>query len=88
MTKDQFLAGVSFKVKGLTYKGAETFRYQEGSIVRESRYIQDEEVLTYNHHCNIDFIGRVGFKGFTFVFNKKININLRFEDLVVFINEK
>lgn len=84
MTRPEFLLGQSFKIKGTTYKGAETFRYEEGMIVRESRSSIDDTVQYFKHHINVDKVGKVGFKGFTFVFNKKVNVNLRFDDLEIF----
>lgn len=88
MTREQFLNGASFKVKGfVNYKGAETYRLDGGSIVRESRSSVDERVITYSHHCNVDTIGKVQFTGFTYVFNKKIKVKYRFEDLERFGEE-
>jgi hypothetical protein len=86
MTKEQFLNGVSFKVKGTTYKGAQTFFYNE-CIMKESRSSVDDEVLFRSHHCNVLKVGRVGFTGFTYVMNKKVVVNYRFEDLVIFEEE-
>jgi|LakMenE01Jun11ns_1017448.scaffolds.fasta_scaffold8447873_1 hypothetical protein len=86
MTKEQFLKGVSFKVKGLTYKGAQTFFYDE-CIMKESRSSVDDEVLFKGHHCNVLKIGRTGFTGFTYVMSKKVVVKYRFEDLVIFEEE-
>lgn len=86
MTREQFLSGVSFKVKGFTYKGAETFYYDE-CIMKESRSSIDEEVIYKGHHANVIKIGRVGFTAFSFVLNKKVVVRYRFEDLVEFIRE-
>jgi hypothetical protein len=87
MTSEQFINGVAFRVSGPTYKGAETFRLMDGAVVRESRSSIDEKRLLFSYHCNVFNIGRVGFKGFSYVFNKRVNVNLRFEDLVEFIEE-
>lgn len=86
MTKEQFLNGVSFKVKGFgEYKGACTFRLVEGhSIVEESRSYVDERVLLTSHLCNVTKIGTKGFEGFTFILSKKVKVKYRFEDLVEF----
>ncbi len=84
MTAEQFLNGTSFTVGAPTYKGAETFKYQNDSIIRESRSSRDQRVLFFSHECNIIKIGRTGFTGFTFIVNKRVNIKYRFEDLVVF----
>lgn len=84
MTKEQFLNGTSFTVGVPTYKGAETFKYDGNCIVTESRSSKDERVLFDSHECNIIKIGKVGFTGFSFVVNKRVNIKYRFEDLVEF----
>jgi hypothetical protein len=86
MTREQFLSGVSFKVKGFTYKGAETFYYDE-CIMKESRSSLDERVMYRGHHANVPKVGRVGFTAFSFVMNKKVVVKYRFEDLVEFKEE-
>jgi hypothetical protein len=86
MTREQFLDGVSFKLKGPSYKGAETYYYDD-CIMKQSRSSIDEEVLYKGHHANVLKIGRVGFTAFAFVMNKKVVVKYRFEDLVDFIEE-
>jgi hypothetical protein len=86
MTREQFLNGASFKVKGSTYKGAETYYYDE-CIMKESRSSLDERVVYRGHHANVIKIGRVGFTGFAFVMNKKVVVKYRFDDLVEFVQE-
>lgn len=87
MTREDFLNGVSFRVVGPTYKGDWTYKYQDEMVVRESRSSTDEIVLTFAHHCNVFKVGKVGFKGFAYVFNKKVNVNIRFEELFRFKEE-
>ena len=86
MTREQFLSGVSFKVKGPSYKGAETYYYDE-CIMKESRSSLDERVITKGHHANVIKVGRVGFTAFSFVMNKKVTVKYKFEDLVEFKEE-
>ena len=86
MIREQFLSGVSFKVKGFTYKGAETFYYDE-CIMKESRSSLDERVIYRGYHANVLKVGRVGFTAFSFVMNKKVVVKYRFEDLVEFKEE-
>ena len=86
MTREQFLSGVSFKVKGPSYKGAETYYYDE-CIMRESRSSLDERVIYQGHHANVIKVGRVGFTAFTYVMDKKVVVKYRFEDLVEFKEE-
>jgi len=86
MTREQFLSGVSFKVKGPSYKGAETYYYDE-CIMKESRSSLDERVMYRGHHANVLKVGRVGFTAFSFVMEKKVTVKYRFEDLVEFKEE-
>ena len=86
MTREQFLNGTPFKVKGLTYKGAETYYYDD-CIMKQSRSSLNEEVLYRGHHANVIKVGRVGFTAFSFVLNKKVVVRYRFEDLVEFKEE-
>jgi hypothetical protein len=86
MTREQFLSGVSFKVKGLTYKGAETYYYDD-CIMKQSRSTIDERVIYQDYHANVIKVGRVGFTAFSFVMNKKVVVKYRFEDLVEFKEE-
>lgn len=85
MTKEQFLSGVSFKVVGKSdYKGASTFKYDGECILQETRSSIDEKIMYNAYHLNIKKIGRLGFEGFVFVMNKKVNIKHKFEELVEF----
>jgi hypothetical protein len=85
MTKEQFLNGTSFRVKGFnTYKGASTYKYDE-CIVEENRSSIDGRVIITTHHLNVSKIGTKGFEGFTFVMNKMVKIKYKFEDLVEFV---
>jgi hypothetical protein len=86
MTREQFLNGTPFKVKGVTYKGAETYYYDD-CIMKQSRSSLNEEVLYRGHHANVIKVGRVGFTAFSFVLNKKVVVRYRFEDLVEFKEE-
>jgi hypothetical protein len=86
MTREQFLSGVSFKVKGPSYKGAETYSYN-GCIMRESRSSIDERVICQGYHANVIKVGRVGFTAFNYTLNKKVVVKYRFEDLVEFKEE-
>ena len=86
MTREQFLKGTSFRVKGVTYKGAETYYYDD-CIMKESRSSLDERVVFKGHHCNVIKVGRVGFTAFAFVMKKKVVVKYRFEDLVEYKEE-
>ena len=86
MTREQFISGTSFRVKGPSYKGAETYYYDE-CIMKQSRSSIDERVIIEGYHANVLKIGRVGFTAFTFIMNKKVVVKYRFDDLVEFIEE-
>lgn len=85
MTKQEFLNGVSFRIKGFSnYKGASTYKYDE-CIMEEMRSSNDnEKVIITKHHCNITKIGRTGFTSFAFVMSKKVVVKYKFEDLIKF----
>jgi hypothetical protein len=87
MTREQFLNGVSFRPIGRTYKGDWTYKYDGQAIIRESRSSIDERVLTYSHHNNVTKVGRVAVEGFTYIFNKKVKVKVRFEDMIEFKEE-
>ncbi len=84
MTKQEFLNGVSFKVKGFgNYKGGNTYKYAE-CIVEESRSSIDDRVVLSSYHCNVLKIGSKSFSGVTFIMGKRVNIKYRFEDLIAY----
>jgi hypothetical protein len=87
MTREQFLSGTIFTVGRPKYKGASTFYYSEGSIMRQSRSAKDERVILEGYECNVTEIGSKGFKGFTYVMEKLVKLNYRFDDLVEFVQE-
>jgi hypothetical protein len=86
MTKEQFLSGVSFKVKGMTYKGANTYSYnvKDNYMLKQTRSSINDEVVVDDYCCNILKVGKVGFEGFCFVVNKRVTVKYKFEDLVEF----
>lgn len=88
MTKTDFVSGKPFKVIGnVDYKGASTFFYDGECLMKQSRSSIDESVLFSDYHLNIKTIGDKWFSGFTYVMNKKIQIRLKYEQLVEFQEE-
>jgi hypothetical protein len=88
MTKEQFLSGAPFYIKGKSYKGDSTYTFNGlGSISRQSRSSVDDRVVIDDYECNIFKMGRVGFEGFTFVMGKKVIVKFKFVDLVEFKEE-
>lgn len=88
MTKAEFVSGKPFRVieRG-SYKGASTFFYDGECMMKQTRSSIDESVLFSDYHMNIKTVGDKWFSGFTYVMNKKIQIRLKFEQLVEFKQE-
>lgn len=85
MTKQEFESGTPFRVKGPHNNfGSSTYYYENKSISKQIRSNIDESVLTDSYHLNVEKISRVGFEGFVFVMSKRVNVKLRFEDLMAF----
>ena len=85
MTREQFLSGVSFRVKGFNnYKGGSTYKYAE-CIEEESRSSIDDRVIVTTYHLNVSKVGTKGFEGFTFVMNKMVKVRFKFEELEEFV---
>ena len=87
MTKEQFLNGTKFYIGQKKYKGDSTYNFEGGHISRQSRSSVDDRVVIDDYECNVVKIGRVGFTGFTYVMGKKVDVKIRFEDLVEFKEE-
>ena len=88
MTKEQFISGVSFRVKSNSnYVGAPTFKYEGDCVIQETRSsLPSEELLFSRYHCNIIRVGKVAFQGFVYILHeKKVNIRYKFEDLIEFV---
>jgi hypothetical protein len=89
MTKEQFLSGTVFKVVGPTYKGAETYSYnqKDNYMTRQVRSSIDERVILDDYLCNVLKVGRLGFVGFTHIMRKKVIVKYRFSDLIPYQSE-
>jgi hypothetical protein len=89
MTREQFLLGVSFKVKGPSYKGDCTYFYEQyvGCIIKQSRSSVDERKVLEDYECNVPKVAKTGFEGFTYVMKKKVVVKYKFSDLVEFKEE-
>jgi hypothetical protein len=86
MTKEQFLNGTPFRVKGIhNSKGSATFTHEGGVISKQIRSSVDERKITDDYHLNVLEVSDKGFTGFVYVMNKQINISYKFKDLVEFI---
>lgn len=88
MTKQDFLSGKPFRVNGTgDYKGASTFFYDGECMVKQARSSIDESVLFSDYHMNIKTVSDKWFSGFTYVMHKKVQIRLKYEQLVKFKQE-
>lgn len=91
MTKQDFLLGKPFRVASnsgfVNHKGASTFYYDGSCMMKQTRSSIDENILYSDYHMNIKTIGDKWFSGFTYVMNKKVQIRLKFEQLVEFREE-
>jgi len=85
MTKQEFLDGTPFRVKGIhNDKGSSTYYYKDGSISKQIRSNVDERTLTDDYHLNIDEVSNKWFSGFVYVMTKKVTVKHKFEDLIAF----
>jgi len=88
MTKEQFLDGTPFRVKGIhNSKGSSTYYFDKGTISKQIRSNVDERVLTDNYHLNVSEMSEEGFTGFVYVMDNKVEVSYWFSDLVEFIEE-
>ena len=83
MTKEQFLNGVSFKLPNQLLRGTSTYVFDGEKILQEFRR-ENGGLLFKDHEANIDKIGKVKFTAYTFVMDKRVEVEFRFEDLEVF----
>lgn len=94
MTKEQFISGTPFRVKGIytykgihNYKGNSTYYYENGTIAKQIRSSIDEKVINDSYHLNVLETSNEGFTGFVYVMDKKVEVSYWFEDLIPFESE-
>lgn len=80
MTKEQFLSGAEFEIKGGYFK----LDKEERSITKVFRSTDRTRIVMQDYHMNVDRIGRVGFEAYTYILGIKVERKIRFEDLVEF----
>ena len=80
LTLSKFTQGCSFK---LNKEKSQTYKY---SVSAGSKYGCIVSPIG-GHVCNIDYVGRTKATGFTFVMDKKVNIELNLKTLV-FVSSK
>ena len=96
MTKQDFLNGKSFHLKG-DWNKTTTYKYGNegvasgnklslGGIVREYRMTNDiDKVLISDHIMNIEKVGSKKIHLYTFLLGKKITDKIRYEDMEEYI---
>jgi hypothetical protein len=78
MTREDFIAGVEFEIKGNFFK-------REGNTITKVYRSRDRSTTVMeDYHMNIESIGRVRFEAFTYILGQKVVRKIRFEDLEVF----
>ena len=88
MTKDQFISGTPFYINRKAYKGDCTYYFSDKSISRQSRSSIDERVVMDSYECNVIKVGRTQVTCFSYVLAKKVQVTLKFKDLVQFQSEE
>lgn len=86
MTKEQFLNGTQFYIGRKSYKGAETYSYnqKDNYMSKQIRSSIDERVVLEDYVCNVTKVGRLGFEGLVHIMRKKVVVKYKFEDLIEF----
>jgi hypothetical protein len=78
MTREEFIAGTEFRI------GRNFFKKEENTITKIYRSNDESSIVMEDYHMNIEKMGKVGFKAYTFMLGKKINVSLKFKDLELF----
>lgn len=78
MTREDFIAGVEFEIKG------NFFKKENRTITKVYRSNDRSRVVMEDHHMNLGKIGRVGFEAYTYILGGRVVRKIRFEDLEVF----
>ena len=80
MTREDFIAGVEFEIKGNYFK----LDKDQRSITKVFRTSDRSRVVMEDYHMNVEMMGRVRFEAYTYVLGNKVERKIRFEDLEVF----
>ena len=80
MTREDFIAGVEFEIRGNYFKLDEDKR----SITKVFRTSDRSRVVMEDYHMNVERIGRVRFECYSYMMGRKVERRIRFEDLEVF----
>jgi hypothetical protein len=80
MTREDFIAGVEFEIKGSFFK----LDAERRSITKVFRSSDRSRVVMLDYHMNVESIGRVRFEAYTYMLGQKVVRKIRFEDLEPF----
>ena len=80
MTREDFITGVEFEIKGSFFK----LDTNERSITKVFRSNDRTRVVMEDYHMNVESIGRVRFEAYTYMIGKRVDRKIRFEDLEPF----
>ena len=80
MTREDFIAGVEFEIKGNYFK----LDRDQRSITKVYRTTDRSRVVMEDYHMNVEKIGRVIFETYAYMMGKKVERKIRFEDLEPF----
>ena len=78
MTREDFIAGVEFEIKG------NFFKRENSTITKVYRSRDRSTTVMEDYHMSIESIGRVGFECYSYMMGKRVERKVRFEDLEVF----
>ena len=82
MTKEDFKEGKSFTMK--TQQSPSTYKYDGKCLLEEFRTAGGELVMR-QYIMNVDKLGRVMVKAYTFIMGTKIKKCLRYEDMLEYL---
>ena len=80
MTREDFITGVEFEIKGNFFK----LDRDQRSITKVFRSNDRTRVVMEDYHMNVESIGRVRFEAYTYMMGKRVDRKIRFEDLEPF----
>jgi hypothetical protein len=80
MTKEDFITGVEFEIKGNFFKLDEDQR----SITKIFRSTDRSRIIMEDYHMNVDEINEFGFGAYTYILGEKVVREMEFSDLELF----
>ena len=85
MTKQLFESGAVFQLKQSNWSNySQKYKYVTPEKEGDCGMICRAKDLFGGHECNITKVGTRSIKGYTYVLGKKVKIDLRFDQMVLF----